>query len=129
MKMMTLGVFGVLMASMSLSACAETTSTASQTVTAANTASHQVKREAGVWIDVRSAEEFATGHLHGALNITPAEIAEQIQRVEPNKDAPIHLYCRSGRRAEVARQTLLDMGYRNVKNHGGYDDLIQQGVR
>lgn len=83
----------------------------------------------GVWIDVRSAEEFAEGHLNGAVNIPVSEIAAKIAKVSPNKNAPVNLYCRSGNRAEVALRTLKEMGYTNVTNHGGYDDLVKKGVR
>ncbi|MDO4430340.1 MAG: rhodanese-like domain-containing protein [Lonepinella koalarum] len=90
----------------------------------------QIKEKAkGLWIDVRSAEEFAQGHLSGAINITHTEIAEKIAQVSPNKDEPIHLYCRSGRRAEAALNELKKLGYSNVTNHGGYDDLVKQGLK
>lgn len=56
----------------------------------------------GVWIDVRSAEEFKEGHLQGALNIPHDKIVERIKSVSPDKNAPVNLYCRSGRRAEAA---------------------------
>lgn len=80
----------------------------------------------GIWIDVRTADEFNRGHLANAVNITHNEIAEKITALEPNKNAPIHLYCQSGRRAEVARKMLLEMGYTNVINHGAYDDVKKQ---
>lgn len=83
----------------------------------------------GVWIDVRSAEEFQQGHLEGSINIPFDQIAEKISHVSPNKDEPINLYCRSGRRAETALQTLKQMGYSNVVNHGGYKDLLAKGYR
>lgn len=86
---------------------------------------YQARQPAGVWIDVRSPEEFRAGHLPGALNITPQEIAAKITAVAPDKNRPVHLYCRSGRRAELARQTLLQMGYRHVVNHGAYQDLLR----
>ncbi|MFL1732782.1 rhodanese-like domain-containing protein [Moraxella oculi] len=89
----------------------------------------EVKKAEGVWIDVRSAEEYAQGHLQGALNITNEQIADQIPSVAPNKNTPIHLYCRSGRRAEVVKNTLTKLGYVNVTNHGGYDDLLKKGFR
>lgn len=89
----------------------------------------QVQKAAGVWIDVRSAEEFAQGHLSGAFNITHNEIAEKIAQISPNKEEPINLYCRSGRRAEAALQELKKLGYRNVTNHGGYEDLVKQGLK
>ncbi|MDK4579383.1 rhodanese-like domain-containing protein, partial [Kingella kingae] len=56
-------------------------------------------------------------------------ITAQIAKVEPNKNAPVNLYCRSGRRAEVALQELRKMGYTNVTNYGGYQDLLAKGIR
>lgn len=90
----------------------------------------QIKPKAkGVWIDVRSPEEYKAGHLSNSVNIPVGDIASKISVIEPNKDNPINLYCRSGRRAEVARKELLKLGYTNVTNHGGYEDLKQQGYR
>lgn len=90
----------------------------------------QIKPKAkGVWIDVRSPEEYKAGHLSNSVNIPVGDVASKISAIEPNKDNPINLYCRSGRRAEVARKELLKLGYTNVTNHGGYEDLKQQGYR
>lgn len=83
----------------------------------------------GVWIDVRSAEEFNAGHLQDAINIPHDQILDRIQSVSPDKDAPINLYCRSGRRAEVALNALKKAGYTNVTNHGGYEDLVKKGMK
>lgn len=82
----------------------------------------------GLWIDVRTPEEFKEGHLSGALNIPVDQIDRQIGRINPDKNSPIHLYCRSGRRADTALQKLKQMGYTNVTNHGSYKDLLAQGV-
>ncbi len=92
-------------------------------------AAAQTKRAAGVWIDVRTPEEFKEGHLQDAVNIPVDQITANIARVAPNKNAPVNLYCRSGRRAEVALQELRKMGYTNVTNHGGYQDLLKAGIR
>lgn len=89
----------------------------------------QATKAAGIWIDVRSAEEFQQGHLSGALNITHTEIAKQISQIAPDKNQPINLYCRLGKRAEAARNELQKLGYTNVVNHGGYTDLVKQGLR
>lgn len=83
----------------------------------------------GVWIDVRSAKEYETGHLMGAVNIAHTDIASQITSVAPNKDEPINLYCRTGRRAEAALQELQKLGYTNITNHGGYDNLVKKGLK
>ena len=71
------------------------------------------------WIDVRTPAEFASGHVEGAANIEFQLISEQIATITNNVDAEIHLYCRSGRRSGVAKQTLEDLGFRNVTNEGG----------
>ena len=103
--------------------------------TSANT-THKVEQSAvqpekakGIWIDVRSAEEFNSGHLQNAVNIPHDQIIEGIKVVSSDKNAPINLYCRSGRRAEVALNELKKAGYTNVTNHGGYDDLIKKGLK
>ena len=65
-------------------------------------------------IDVRTAEEFAAGALPGAARIAT---------LAPEKDTVIVLYCRSGRRSSIAQDSLQALGYRNVINAGGYEQL------
>ena len=89
----------------------------------------QPEKAKGVWIDVRSAEEFNAGHLQGAVNIPHDQILARIQAVSPDKNAPVNLYCRSGRRAETALNELKNAGYTNVTNHGGYEDLVKKGLK
>ena len=89
----------------------------------------QPAKAKGVWIDVRSAEEFKEGHLQGALNIPHDQIVDRIKSVSPDKNAPVNLYCRSGRRAEAALTELKKAGYTNVTNHGGYEDLVKKGLK
>ena len=83
----------------------------------------------GVWIDVRSAEEFNAGHLQDAVNIPHDKIIEGVKALGSDKDSPINLYCRSGRRAEAALTELKNAGYTNVINHGGYEDLVKKGLK
>ena len=87
-----------------------------------------VNKTQGVWIDVRSAAEFAAGRLQNAVNVPVNEIAGRIHGISPDKNAPIHLYCRSGSRADAALRTLKEMGYTHVVNHGGYQDLLKKGL-
>ena len=89
----------------------------------------QPEKAKGVWIDVRSAEEFNAGHLQDAVNIPHDQILARIQAVSPDKNAPVNLYCRSGRRAEAALNELKNAGYTNVTNHGGYEDLVKKGLK
>ncbi len=79
-----------------------------------------------LWIDVRTAEEFAGGHLPGARNIDFDRIGERIAAVTQDKDQPIVLYCKSGRRSGFAKQTLEQLGYRNVLNAGGVVDVLRR---
>ena len=89
----------------------------------------QPEKAKGVWIDVRSAEEFNAGHLQGAVNIPHDKIIEGVKALGSDKDAPINLCCRSGRRAEAALTELKNAGYTNVINHGGYEDLVKKGLK
>ena len=83
----------------------------------------------GLWIDVRSPEEFQAGHLHNAVNIPLDKIVEGIKAVSPDKNAPLNLYCRSGRRSEAAMLELKKAGYTRVTNQGGYEDLLKKGLK
>lgn len=78
----------------------------------------------GVWIDVRTAEEFKSGHLEGAINIPHGDIGHKISAVAGNLDQTIHLYCKSGTRAGLALEILMEMGYQNVVNEGGYEAIL-----
>ena len=77
----------------------------------------------GNWIDVRTAKEFDDGHLDGAVHIPYEVIGDQIAAAVPDKDAEIHIYCRTGRRSGIALKTLEGMGYTNVVNEGAYARL------
>ena len=79
-----------------------------------------------VILDVRSADEYASGHLQGARNIPHDRIAEEIVAVVPNKAASVILYCRSGRRAATALNSLRGLGYENVSNFGGLEDAQER---
>ena len=79
-----------------------------------------------IWIDVRSAAEYETGHLSGAHNINFDRIATHIAEITTDKNALLVLYCKSGRRSGLAKQTLDQLGYVNVVNGGGINDVLRQ---
>ena len=81
-----------------------------------------------VWIDVRSPEEFATGHVLGAENLPHQDIVTLAAEQGYDKDDTLLLYCRSGHRAGIARESLLSVGFTNVQNLGGFDDLAETGA-
>jgi phage shock protein E len=75
-------------------------------------------------IDVRTPAEFAAGHVDGAINIPLEVVGQQISTISGlRKDSAIVLYCRSGKRSEVARATLEQQGYKNVVNAGSLETL------
>ena len=95
-------------------------------VLALGSCAHQTAdKDAAVWIDVRSAAEYQSGHLENASNIPHTEIAQRISEVVTDKNRKIYLYCGSGGRAELARKALADLGYTHVTNAGGYRDLVK----
>ncbi len=80
-------------------------------------------------IDVRSAEEFAEGHVTGAINIPVDQISSVTDEID-DKDAVIMVYCRSGNRSQQAYNSLTDLGYHVVLDAGGvnsYTGELEKG--
>ena len=78
-----------------------------------------------VIIDVRTAEEYAAGHFPGAINLNYETIGESIASLSLAKDSEIIVYCRSGRRSGVAKDTLESLGFSQVTNGINQDTLHQ----
>ncbi|MBF0804986.1 MULTISPECIES: rhodanese-like domain-containing protein [unclassified Neisseria] len=77
---------------------------------------------ADVLIDVRTPDEHAQSHIPNAVLMPVDTVKNSISTVVPDKTETVYLYCRSGNRAEHARQTLLAMGYTDVKNLGSLEN-------
>jgi len=82
-----------------------------------------LQRPDAVLIDVRTAEEFAQGALKGATRIETPALAGRIGTLVPEKDTPVVVYCRSGRRSSAAQDVLEKLGYSQVINAGAYHEL------
>lgn len=82
-----------------------------------------------VWIDVRSAGEFDSGHIEGALNIVYSDIVDGVREQGIDKDDQIMLYCRSGRRSGIATDALQQAGWSGAVNRGGYKSLLDAGYK
>ena len=82
-----------------------------------------MEREANyIILDVRRPDEYAEGHIPGAINVANEEIgAEEIPEL-PDKAQLILVYCRSGRRSKEAAEKLVTLGYRNIVEFGGILD-------
>ena len=70
-------------------------------------------------LDVRTEEEFSSGHIKGAVLIPDYEIADRAEAELPDKDMLTLVYCRSGNRSKRASEVLVSLGYTNVKEFGG----------
>ncbi|WP_375055117.1 rhodanese-like domain-containing protein [Zobellella sp. DQSA1] len=81
-----------------------------------------------VWIDVRSAEEYQQEHLAGAVHIPHTRIARGVTELYPDKNTPLNLYCRSGRRSQLALEALETLGYHQVVDHGPLETLKVNGM-
>ncbi|MBR2028200.1 MAG: rhodanese-like domain-containing protein [Oscillospiraceae bacterium] len=75
-----------------------------------------------VLLDVRTPEEHKSGYLEGAVLLPLAELESKISSKVADKNTPVYIYCRSGRRAGTAVETLKAMGYTDLHNLGGLKD-------
>ena len=78
--------------------------------------------EGYIILDVRTPEEFAAGHIEGAILIPDYEIGEKAESILTDKEQLILVYCRSGRRSKNAANELATLGYTNIKEFGGIND-------
>ncbi len=73
-------------------------------------------------VDVREQDEYDAGHIKGAKLIPHGQISDRAAAELPSKDQTILLYCRSGRRSEIAARALVELGYTAVYDFGGMND-------
>jgi len=71
-------------------------------------------------LDVRSREEFAEGHIPGAVNIPYDELPARLEELAGHRDDGIVVYCRTGRRATIAETTLVEAGFTDVRDLSGH---------
>ena len=73
-------------------------------------------------VDVRTEEEYAEGHIAGALNIPVGQIEERLPVEIPDSETTIMFYCSVGKRSQTALETAVNMGYRQLYNLGKLSD-------
>lgn len=83
--------------------------------------------EAPFVLDVRTPEEYVTGHVPGAVNIPYDQVGARLAEVP--KDRQVVLYCRSGRRAVMASEVLAANGYTRLQHLEGDIVAWQQQQR
>lgn len=88
-------------------------------------------KEPYMLLDVRHEAEFARGYIPGAIWLDNDDIArqERLDVLPENKDTVLIVYCRSGRRSQMAARQLEAMGYANVFDMGGILDWPFEIVR
>ena len=79
-------------------------------------------QEGYIILDVREQDEYDAGHIPEAILIPYKQIGEKANEMLPDKDQFILVYCRSGRRSKIAAETLVELGYTNIKEFGGIID-------
>ena len=79
-----------------------------------------------VLLDVRTPEEHKSGYLEGAVLLPLAELESKISSKVADKNTPVYIYCRSGRRAGTAVEKLKAMGYTDLHNLGGLKDAQEK---
>ena len=70
-------------------------------------------------LDVRRSDEFASGHIPGAINVANESIGTEAPVELPDKNQLIYVYCRSGNRSKQAAEKLVAQGYTNIVEIGG----------
>ena len=73
-------------------------------------------------LDVRTAGEYAGGHIPHAINVPNESITTAPPKELPDKDQMIFVYCRSGARSQQAAQKLANMGYTHIVEMGGINN-------
>ena len=82
----------------------------------------QLKKNGALFVDVRSAMEFASGNAPGTINIPLPELGRRLAEIP--KSAPVVLCCASGTRSGMAKMVLLKNGYKDVYNVGTWGKLM-----
>ena len=123
----------VFMTALLLTGCGQTSSTNPE-VAYVNITAEEAKRlmdtkQSYIILDVREQEEYDAGHIPGAILIPYTQIDAQAEQMLPHKNQLILVYCRSGRRSKIAAETLVELGYTNIKEFGGILDWPYEIVR
>lgn len=82
----------------------------------------ELRKQGALFVDVRSAGEFASGNAPGTINIPLQELGSRLAEIP--KSAPVVLCCASGTRSGMAKMVLKKNGYPQVYNVGTWGKLL-----
>ena len=113
-------LLAILGAALLLTGCIGGQAKAAYRRVSAEEAQQIMKNESGYQIvDVRTPEEYASGHIPNAICIPNESIGKQPPAELSDKKQLLLIYCRSGRRSKEAANKLVELGYENVVDFGG----------
>ncbi|MCB9653382.1 MAG: rhodanese-like domain-containing protein [Deltaproteobacteria bacterium] len=92
----------------------------SQRSASAHSEAHRLVEAGAILVDVRTTQEFAAGHIPGAIHIPVHEIERRSNELGA-KDKPIVVYCRSGNRSASATRMLKARGFTQIYDLGAMD--------
>ena len=115
----------ILLSALMFTGCAGTSNNQTNTyrqITMDEAVAMMAEESGYIILDVRRADEFATGHIPGAINVANESIGTDEVPELPDKNQLIMVYCRSGRRSKEASEKLVKLGYTNLVEFGGILD-------
>ena len=115
----------ILLSALMFTGCAGTSNNQTNTyrsITMDEAVDMMAKETGYIILDVRRPDEFAAGHIPGAINVANESIGTAEILELPDKDQLIMVYCRSGRRSKEASEKLVKLGYTNIVEFGGILD-------
>ena len=81
-----------------------------------------------LFVDCRTEKEFKKGSVPNSVNIQRGLLEFSIGKQAPEKDTPIVVYCKSGKRSALSTCTLTKMGYTNILSMaGGWEAWVEAG--
>jgi phage shock protein E len=96
-----------------------------KTITPADAKKILDKSDNTILLDVRTQEEYDAEHIPNSILLPYDEIPQLAEQKLQDKNIPIIVYCRTGRRSELAAKSLLDLGYKDVSDLGGFEDWLK----
>lgn len=96
----------------------------------ATTAKNIIEQEEITVIDIRTINEYRSGHIPGAINIdfSSLEFDNKIKSLDPEKGYLV--YCRSGNRSSISESSFIKAGFKNIYHlNRGINDWIRNGFK
>lgn len=72
------------------------------------------KKEEFILLDVRTPQEYSKGKIAGSINLPVDQVKEKVEKLIPEKEKHIYVYCLSGSRSVLAVEEMIKLGYKNV---------------